>query len=178
MTLKKSKVIAFIDAANIIYGAKRESGFKVDLKKLVKYLKTRFQASKIYFYGGVNTRKINFDEYKKMLEGFGLIPRLKKTKLYYQKPKYKSFICRFCKRRNTVKQRARIRTKANCFLSGDGDFAPLMEMVKILKKELYVIASSKKTAKSIKKIAAERFVEIRNLKEIIAKKDKKRRRHF
>ncbi|MBM3209397.1 NYN domain-containing protein, partial [Candidatus Shapirobacteria bacterium] len=76
----KSKSIAFIDAANIIYGAKRESGFKVDLRKLAKYLRSRFQALEIYFYGGVNTKKIDFTKYREMLKGFGLIPRLKETK--------------------------------------------------------------------------------------------------
>lgn len=191
---KKLKTIVFVDASNIIYGAKRESGFKVDFRKLAKYLKTRFNASKIYFYGGVNTKKIDFNKYEKMLERFGYVPRLKKTKFYYQKPKIKTFTCQFCKKRNRIKQKSRDRSKANCdvdltidvlenldkfdrfiFLSGDGDFAPVMEKIKRLNKDIAVIASSKKTARVVKKIAAEKFIEIKNLKKIIAKK---KRRHF
>lgn len=188
MRKRKTKTIAFIDAANIIYGVKKESGFKVDLKKLVDYLKTRFDASRIYYYGGVNTRKVDFKKYQELLKGFGLIPRLKITKFYYQKPKTKRFVCRFCRKRNAIKQRARMRAKANCdvdltldvldnlkdfnhfiFLTGDGDFEQVMVRVKALKKEIYVIASARRTAKVIKKIVAGRFIEIKNLKKIIAK---------
>jgi len=183
------KTIAFVDAANIIYGAKRESGFKVDLRKLAKYLRSRFQALEIYFYGGVNTKKIDFTKYREMLKGFGLIPRLKETKFYSQKPKIKAFTCQFCRKQNIIKQSTRVRIKANCdvdltidvlmnlgrfarfiFLSGDGDFEPLLRMAKTQGKEVYVIASSRKTAKIIRKIAAEKFIEIKSLEGIIAKK--------
>jgi len=189
------KTIAFIDAANIIYGAKKEAGFKVDLKKMAKYLKTRFNTTVIYFYGGVNTKKISFEKYQKMLTRFGFQPRLKKVKFYRQKPKMRVFTCRFCGKRNKIKQRAEIRAKANCdvdltvdvlknlerfdrfiFLTGDGDFEPLIKKAKDLKKEIYIIASSRKTARSIKKLAAGKFIEIKSLKKIIAKE--KRRRHF
>lgn len=186
------KTVAFIDATNIIYGAKRESGFKVDLKKLADYLKTRFNASKILYYGGVNIRKVDFKDYQKILKRFGLIPRVKATKFYYQKPKTKRFICRFCRKINLIKQRPKLRLKANCdvdltldvlddlkkfnrfvFLTGDGDFEPVMLRVKELKKEIYVIASKRRTARVIKKIAAGRFIEIKNLKEIIAKEKRR-----
>jgi len=185
---KKISAIAFIDAANIIYGAKKESGFKVDLKKLAKYLRTRFGVRRVYFYGGVNTKKIDFEKYQKMLEQFGLIPRLKKTKFYSQEPRPKVFTCKFCGKKNILKERKKIRAKANCdveltidalknlrrfkefiFLTGDGDFAPLLRLVKEAKREICVIASSKKTAREIREIAAERFIEIKNLKKIIAK---------
>lgn len=185
------KTIAFIDAANIIYGAKRESGFKVDLKKLTRYLTTRFGTTKIYFYGGVNTQKIDFEKYRQMLCRFGVIPRLKKTKFYYQKAKTKTFVCRFCQKRNWVRQKPRLRLKANCdvdlamdvlenlgkyqrfiFLTGDGDFGPVLAKVKANKKEVYVIAAARKTAKSIRKIAAEKFIEIKYLKRFIEAKNK------
>ncbi|MCG2691447.1 NYN domain-containing protein [Microgenomates group bacterium] len=184
-----TKTVAFIDAANIIYGAKKTAGFKVDLLKLANYLKTRFKTAKIYFYGGVNTKKIDFEKYYQLLESFGFIPRLKKTKFYYQPGKIKIYICRFCRRKNLIKERGKFRPKANCdvdlsidvleslekfnrfvFLTGDGDFEPLLIKAKKLNKEVYVIASSRKTARNIKKAAAEKFVEIKSLEKIIAKK--------
>jgi len=77
-----------------------------------------------YKYGNLDLRKLNFI-------------------FKIQDPKTKTFLCRFCKKRNTVKQRRKVRVKANCdvdlavdvlmnlekfkrfiFLSGDGDFAP------------------------------------------------------
>ena len=51
----------FIDATNIIYGASR-LGWKVDFKKLFKYLKERYQAVKIFYFAGVD------DENKKQLK--------------------------------------------------------------------------------------------------------------
>lgn len=185
--LIRLNTVAFVDAANIIYGAKRESGFKVDLKKLARYLRTRFGAKRIFFYGGVDTRRIDYGKYEKMLKNFGYIPRLKKTKFYAQKERRRTFICRYCRKRNVVLEKKKKRAKANCdvdlavdvldtlvghsrfiFLTGDGDFEPLMQKVRDSNKDLYVIASSKKTTKIVRKIAAEKFIEIRNLKSIIA----------
>lgn len=185
--MKKLKTIAFIDAANIIYGAKDEAGFKVDLKRLAKYLISRFEVMEIYFYGGVNTKKINYEHYEKKLKKFGFIPRLKETKLYFQKPKILSFICKFCHKENEIQQKPKGRIKANCdvdltidvlenmnrfnrfiFLSGDGDFEPLLKKAKNLKREVYIIASARRTARSLRKLAAEKFIEIERLKDFIA----------
>lgn len=44
---------AFIDASNIIYGCKT-TGWKMDFEKLVEYLKTRYEISRIFYYAGLN----------------------------------------------------------------------------------------------------------------------------
>jgi hypothetical protein len=48
---KHQTVYAFIDASNIIYGAKAEGWF-IDQKKLFNYLKNKFKIKKAFFYYG------------------------------------------------------------------------------------------------------------------------------
>ena len=45
---------AFIDASNIIYGA-RDYKWKMDFEKLFHYLKTRFMAARILYYAGLDS---------------------------------------------------------------------------------------------------------------------------
>ena len=152
MTNKKSpKTYAFIDASNIIYGT-RDSGWKVDFKKLYKYLKERFSCNKIYYFGGLdakNTKQIAFYRLLNRI-GFELITR--KVKVYKQDDGY-------------------IVRKSNCdvdltfyamkeienydrviFMSGDGDFDLLLKYFVKLKKEVLVFANSRRTAKEIKEL--------------------------
>lgn len=56
--VKQSKtVFAFIDATNIIYGC-GSAGWKVDFEKLAKYLRTRYQVDKIFYYAGVDDKNL------------------------------------------------------------------------------------------------------------------------
>ena len=43
------KTYGFIDASNIIYGARTEGWF-IDQKKLFNYLRKKFKAAKVFFY--------------------------------------------------------------------------------------------------------------------------------
>lgn len=163
-----SSVYAFIDASNIIYGAKDE-GWLIDQKKLFKYLKQKFNISKAFFYFGKDSKNLAQAKFLKMLELFGYTLRVKEIKRYYK------------------------RTKANCdvdltmdmlllqdkyfkaiVLSGDGDFLPLFEYLKIkAKKEIIIIAFSKKTSKDIKRFAKTNFIAIENQKYLLERKPKK-----
>lgn len=53
--IKKEKTYCFIDASNIIYGAKAEGWF-IDQKKLHEYLRRRFSVSKAFFYYGKDSK--------------------------------------------------------------------------------------------------------------------------
>lgn len=52
---------AYIDASNLFYGGKKSLGWSVDFEKLYKYFKDRFQASKIFYFGGIEIHKFPFD---------------------------------------------------------------------------------------------------------------------
>lgn len=52
---KKKSVYAFIDASNLFYGGQKSLGWKIDYKKLLKYLKDKYKVSKAFYYGGIET---------------------------------------------------------------------------------------------------------------------------
>ncbi len=54
----------YIDASNLFYGGKKFLGWSIDYKKLYNYLKEKYQASQIYFFGGVEIHKFYFDYLK------------------------------------------------------------------------------------------------------------------
>ena len=51
----KKPIYAFIDASNLFYGGQKSLGWKIDYKKLIKYLKTKYNVSKTIYYGGIET---------------------------------------------------------------------------------------------------------------------------
>lgn len=59
------------------------------------------------------------------------------------------------------------------FLSGDGDFLPVLRYIKKRGKEIYVLARAPRTAREIKKFAAEKFMDFTYLREILKFESKK-----
>lgn len=55
------KVYVFIDASNLFYGGEKSLGWKIDYLKLLKYLKERYGATDIYYFGGVETHGFKYD---------------------------------------------------------------------------------------------------------------------
>lgn len=47
------KVYAFIDAANLFYGGEKSLGWKIDYRKLLQYMQNKYQATKIFYYAGI-----------------------------------------------------------------------------------------------------------------------------
>ena len=58
------KTYAFIDASNLFYGGEKSLGWKIDYKKLIKYLKEKYSVSNVYYFGGVETHGYNHDYLK------------------------------------------------------------------------------------------------------------------
>lgn len=165
---KAQKVYAFVDASNIIYGAKAEGWF-IDQKKLSAYLKVKFKAKKAFFYYGKDSKDIKKEKFLKKLKQFGFILRVKEIK-------------RFGKR-----------TKANCdvdmtmdlllkideydkavVLTGDGDFAPLFYHLQSKGKEVVIISSPKRTAREIKKFAGANHIDFGSLRYLLEYKKRGR----
>lgn len=55
---------AFIDASNLFYGGEKSLGWKIDYKKLLDYLRTKYNISKIFYFGGVEIHGLKFDYLK------------------------------------------------------------------------------------------------------------------
>jgi len=163
------KTYAFIDASNIIYGT-RDEGWKVDFKKLIKYLKERFKCRKVYYFAGFEKSNIKQEHFYKILKKLGYELILKEVKIYRQPGG------------GTTR-------KANCdvdltfyamrdielfdrviFFSGDGDFEILLKHFIKIKKEIRVFANAKRTAREIKKLKEIQFNDLNVLKETIRRK--------
>lgn len=55
------KTYAFIDASNLFYGGEKSLGWKIDYRKLLKYLKKRYQAKKVFYFGGIEIHDYQYD---------------------------------------------------------------------------------------------------------------------
>ena len=55
------KTFAFIDASNLFYGGKKSLGWSIDYKKLLEYLKEKYNVERIYFFGGIEIHRFPFD---------------------------------------------------------------------------------------------------------------------
>lgn len=52
---KEKPIYAFIDASNLFYGGEKSLGWKMDYQKLAVYLKNKYKAKELYYYGGIET---------------------------------------------------------------------------------------------------------------------------
>ena len=45
------KTFIFIDASNLFYGGEKSLGWKIDYKKLLQYLKDKYQIEQVFYFG-------------------------------------------------------------------------------------------------------------------------------
>jgi uncharacterized LabA/DUF88 family protein len=57
----KNLTIAFIDASNLFYGGEKNLGWKIDYKKLLRYLKTKYAVEKVLYFGGIEIHNFKYD---------------------------------------------------------------------------------------------------------------------
>lgn len=159
------KTYAFIDASNIIYGARAET-WLIDQKKLFQYLKRKFNTTKTFFYFGKNSRNIKQSKFLHKLESFGFILRVKEIKRYGKKIKAN------CDVDLTMDMLLwKEKYERAIVLSGDGDFLPLLEYLRFkAKKEIIVLAFSHRTSKDIKKFAKDKFIGLESEKYFLERK--------
>lgn len=58
------KTFVYIDASNLFYGGQKSLGWSIDYKKLHAYLKRKYDATNVYYFGGVETHRFPFDYLK------------------------------------------------------------------------------------------------------------------
>lgn len=167
------RTYAFIDASNIIYGT-RDEGWKVDFKKLIKYLKERYQCKVIYYFAGEDKGNKKQAKFYKKLETFGYSLKLKQVKIYKQdgggavrKANCDVDLTFFAMRDQDL-------FKRGIFLTGDGDFEILLAYFVKEKKKIIVIANAKRTAREIKILRGIQFNDLGVLKKTIEFNKKRR----
>jgi uncharacterized LabA/DUF88 family protein len=159
--MKKENVYAFIDASNIIYGARSEGWF-IDQKKLFIYLKNKFKISKAFFYYGKDSRDPKKIAFLNKLEKFGYFLRVKEIKRFGKRMKAN------CDVDLTMDMLIKIKEYDRAVvLTGDGDFAPLFIYLIKKKKQIVIISSPSRTAKEIRVIAGENHIDFGSLRYFI-----------
>ena len=163
---KNSITYAFMDASNIIYGT-RDEGWKVDFKKLYKYLSERYNCKKIYYFAGLDSKNIKQINFYKLLSKIGYELILKPVKIYLQPDGSKVRKANCDVDLTFYAMRDKELFNKCIFLTGDGDFLILLNYFIELNKEVVVIANSRRTAKEIKTIKKVQFNNLSVLKETI-----------
>jgi len=163
---KALRTYAFIDASNIIYGT-RDEGWKVDFRKLFKYLSERYGSKKIFYFAGKDNKNLKQAHFYKLLAKIGYELILKEVKLYRQEngPMIRKANCdvdlTFYAMRDQDKYNSAL------FLTGDGDFFVLIDYLIKQKKAIRVIANGKRTAKEIRSLMGPNFTPISSLRKIL-----------
>jgi len=168
----KGSTYAFIDASNIIYGT-RDEGWRMDFKRLHKYLNERYECKKIYYFGGQEEENLKQAKFYKKLESFGFELVLKRVKIYKQSggKQVRKANCDVDLTFYAMRDRELFRRAI--FLSGDGDFEVLLKYFVEQKKEVIVIANARRTAKEIKRLVGVRFDDLGSLRRALSRRDKK-----
>lgn len=169
---KNLTTYAFIDAANIIYGT-RDDGWKVDFKKLFKYLKERYKCKKIYYFAGLDTNNKKQQKFYKKLEEFGYLLVLKQVKIYPQPDGSKVRKANCDVDLTFYAMRDKDKFDKAIFMTGDGDFFVMLDYFIKQNKEILVTANGKRTAREIRQLVGERFTDLKLIKKLVAFKNKK-----
>lgn len=152
----------FIDASNIIYGCKK-SGWKMDFKKLIHYLKERFKAERVLYYAGLdsdNKKQILFYE---TLQHLGYELRLIPVKKFNDGHKKADVDARL-----TLEAMKYLSEYTQAiFLTGDGDYYWLFEHLLENGKKIKLIAHRESTAKELKQLFGGEFTDLSRLKNIL-----------
>lgn len=160
---------AFIDASNIIYGTRNE-GWKVDFKKLFKYLTERYECKKIYYFGGKDENNKKQADFYKVIDKIGFELVLKPVKIFKQSGGKQVRKANCDVDLTFYAMRDKNLFKRSIFLSGDGDFEILLKHFIDEKKVVIVIANARRTAREIKHLDGIQFNDLSSLRETLNKK--------
>lgn len=193
----KKPAYAFIDASNLFYGGEKSLGWKIDYRKLIKYIRTKYKVKKVFYYGGVelngfpysildkkpiDLKKLLFHLHKKYTVNLKNIQRVK----FYLKLSQFGYILNLKPVKTFREANGVLTKKANCdvdmtfdlmryikdysnvlILSGDGDFAIVLKYLMDLGKKVTVLARGERTAREIKQLAGKNFRDFNYLRELI-----------
>ena len=160
----KGKTYIFIDAANILY-SQQTLGWRVDYKKLKEYFEKECDLRAIHFYTGRVGDNHKQNSFLKKLEELGYIVKSKEVK-------------RIKIGRNTYEWKGNLDAELiidaikhaddfdTCILmSGDSDFAPLVDELKAREKRVVIMSSKHHVSREL--IERAKYVNIKKLKDRI-----------
>lgn len=161
----KGRVYVFIDAANILY-SQQTLGWRVDYKKLKEYFEKECDLHAIYFYTGRVGENNKQNAFLKKLEHMGYIVKAKEVKrIKVSKSAYE------WKGNLDVELTIDVLGNINNFdtlilMSGDSDFAPLLDVVKAQHKRTLVMSTKGHISKEL--LDRAKYISLKKLKDFIA----------
>lgn len=154
---ENKKVIAYIDAANIILSCERP-GIDLDFLKLQVYLKHKFRADEIYYFTA-NLKKLSEELDILKINNFKLVLK----DLYFENSKTKAN-CDVEISHYITKDVENKNIKELILLSGDGDFSMLLDYANENSIKVNLMPADKKSSSKILRIKS--FLKIIFLEEI------------
>lgn len=178
-------------------------GWKIDYRKLFTYLKTKYGARKIFYYGGVEThgfsysvldgKPIDLDVLRRYLEKKHIpVNHIQRVKFYGKLASF-GYILKLKPVKLFREPDGSIKKKANCdvdmtfdfmrlidsydnvvVLSGDGDFAVVLKYLKEKRKKVTVLARAERTAREIRQLAGNNFRDFHYLRELLRFREAKK----
>lgn len=161
----KGKVYVFIDAANILY-SQQTLHWRVDYKRLKEYFEKECDLQAIYFYTGRVGDNHKQNSFIKKLEQFGYIVKAKEVKrIKISKSAYE------WKGNLDVELTIDVLRNSDNFdtlilMSGDSDFAPLLDVIKSQHKRVLVMSTKGHISKEL--LDRAKYINLNKLKESIS----------
>lgn len=157
----KGKVAVFIDASNIFY-SQRTLKWRVDYQKLKAYFERECDLAGLYFYTGMIGADHKQEKFLERMKVYGYYVRSKEVKLIRVAP-------------DTYERKGdldvelvidALKNAANfdtCVLmSGDSDFAPLLDELKLRGRRVIVMSTRGHIAKEL--LDRAKYIDLRKLK--------------
>jgi len=149
--------MVFIDGSNIFHGCK-DLNFEISYETFVLILKEEKNVVRIFFYSGVKPPKENEKKFIKMLKHLEI-------EIITKLLKVRNFQCKFCKKRTKIYTEKGIDASLSTDLlwyafqnaydiailvSGDADFIPAIERVRLLGKRVEIWTFKHSIGKELK----------------------------
>ena len=164
-SLVRGKVYVFIDAENVFY-AQRTFGWKISYQKLMKYFRKECgKETKCFIYKGVDEANTKQKKFLDMLDLNGYVVRTKVVKKIKKRDggyKWKNNL-------DIELALEMVELKDNfdtaILMSGDSDFAIVLDKLKKAKKRVLVMSTRGHIARELLERA--KFIDLRKLKDIL-----------
>ncbi|PIQ75511.1 MAG: hypothetical protein COV84_00810 [Candidatus Portnoybacteria bacterium CG11_big_fil_rev_8_21_14_0_20_40_15] len=163
--LVKGRVYVFVDAANILY-SQQTLRWRLDYKKLKEYFEKECDLKAIYFYTGRVGENHKQNSFIQKLEEIGYIVKAKEVKrIKVSKNAYE------WKGNLDVELTIDVLGNINNFdtlilMSGDSDFAPLLDAAKAQHKRVLVMSTKGHVAKEL--LDRAKYINLKKLKDQIS----------
>ena len=162
----KGRVYVFVDAANILY-SQQDLNWKIDYKKLKEYFENECDLNGIYFYTGMVGDNKKQNSFLQKLTGLGYVVNAKEVKrIKISRDSYE--------RKGNLDVELTIDVLGNLqnfdtliLMSGDSDFAPLLDKAKSQQKRVLVMSTKGHISKEL--LDRAKYSNLKKLKDKIAR---------